>query len=180
MKFLTDAVIYGSWTAPVALGQKFQLTALYCNKEWDFTYALHKNCHFTEQYRMNSMTYRVIMSVKFENQLGILEGAKLLLLISLWIVIMCQSWRKSRFIPKCDLSLQTNSYTFSSNLIPAKLGICPFSLLFESILEFSRKKCYQQPNKDVPIMFSELDNLHNVELSQVLERRNLTHETVVI
>ena len=140
-----------------------------------------RNCHFTEQYRMNSMTYRVIMSVKFENQLGILEGVKLLLLISLWIVIMCQSWRKSRFIPKCDLSLQRNSYTFSSNVIPAKLGIAPFSLLFESILGFSRKKCHQQDNKDVlPIMFSELDNLHNVELSQVLERRNLTHETVVI
>jgi len=166
----------------VALGQKFQLTALYCNKRVRLSLCIApKTAGSQRKYRMNNVTYRVIMSVKFENQLGILEGVKLLLLISLWIVIMCQSWRKSRFIPKCDLSLQRNSYTFSSNVIPAKLGIAPFSLLFESILGFSRKKCHQQDNKDVlPIMFSELDNLHNVELSQVLERRNLTHETVVI
>lgn len=84
------------------------------------------------------------------NQLGTSEGIKLLLLRSLQIkpyhlsIIVTDKI----IIWKYAIKFALSSYTFSSISIPVKLGISPLNLLFDSILDISKEKCYKWRNSD--------------------------------
>jgi hypothetical protein len=82
------------------------------------------------------------------------------------------------------LELAGSSYIFSRECTPVKLGIGPLSLLSESILIdiFFYKMLRVEQHKAYPneSKISESYNLQNEEISQVVESRNFTRETVAI
>lgn len=67
-----------------------------------------------------------------------------MLLRSLWIVpYNTLIIVREQVCMEMPIEIALSSYTFSSPVIPVKLGIGPLRSLFDSILEIFKKKCYK-------------------------------------